>query len=666
MSTEVLVPVLGAEERSPVIVEWYKPDGAEVRLGEPVYRLETDFIAIDVEAEEDGVLRHWIEAGQSRPTGQAVAVIFRPGELEDEAAAESDLAESVPLEALAVDPELASEPEAIEDEEGIEPIPFAAFEALAVDPELAFDPEALADEEEIEPMPFAAFEALAVDPEFASDPEALADEEGPAPIPFAAFEALAADLEPAFDQEALDDEEGPAPLPFAAFEALAADLELVFEQEALADEEGPEPIPFAAFEALAADRERAAGPGPLMDGEAPEPIPFPVEQVVEPLAFPVPEHAPVDLLEFPGDEPGLDDDDVNDALDLAATVLDDEEGGEALVLTGPTDEETADGADAEPDSWASAMSSWAHSRTKLTGDEGEGVGASARPIPLLRRGVLPAAPPPEPGSAWASVPGDRQDFPRAWDRDAPNELHDDLRAALASAESAWEQIDPPVKDPSAPVTEELNEMAPLLMRERQDEEPFWMPDGRSSAGPVTLTLKVVVRMTEARKMREQLGREWRTAGVNPSDDDILIRALARASMEDDVLRARGDSIGLVLAEATEERVAILDGASRGPFRERVEALTLARVTEREGGCSATVTSFGHFGLDEGTPPLPEGHPFALGAGAIRVIFEAGDIPAPMMTLVLAYTPELIAVGRAARLLARVRELLEAPYALFAD
>ena len=44
MSTEVLVPVLGAEERSPVIAEWYKPDGAEVRLGEPVYRLETDFI----------------------------------------------------------------------------------------------------------------------------------------------------------------------------------------------------------------------------------------------------------------------------------------------------------------------------------------------------------------------------------------------------------------------------------------------------------------------------------------------------------------------------------------------------------------------------------------------------------------------------------------------
>ena len=113
MSTEVLVPVLGAEERSPVIAEWYKPDGAEVRLGEPVYRLETDFIAIDVEAEEDGVLRHWIEAGQSRRTGQAVAVIFRPGELEDEAAAESDLAESVPLEALAVDPELASEQEAL-------------------------------------------------------------------------------------------------------------------------------------------------------------------------------------------------------------------------------------------------------------------------------------------------------------------------------------------------------------------------------------------------------------------------------------------------------------------------------------------------------------------------------------------------------------------------
>ena len=79
-----------------------------------------------------------------------------------------------------------------------------------------------------------------------------------------------------------------------------------------------------------------------------------------------------------------------------------------------------------------------------------------------------------------------------------------------------------------------------------------------------------------------------------------------------------------------------------------------------------MTSFVPFGLEEGTPPLPQGHPFALGIGASRVVHEPEVAPMPVMTLVLAYTPELIAVGQAARLLARVRELLEAPYALFAD
>lgn len=63
-----------------LVAEWYRPDGAEVAPGEPVCRLECDFIAFDIEAEGAGVLRHRRPAGSIERKGTILGVIVSRGE----------------------------------------------------------------------------------------------------------------------------------------------------------------------------------------------------------------------------------------------------------------------------------------------------------------------------------------------------------------------------------------------------------------------------------------------------------------------------------------------------------------------------------------------------------------------------------------------------------
>ena len=57
MATEVLVPPLGQTVDTLTIVSWYKQEGETVTQGEPLYVVETDKAALDVEAPASGVLR---------------------------------------------------------------------------------------------------------------------------------------------------------------------------------------------------------------------------------------------------------------------------------------------------------------------------------------------------------------------------------------------------------------------------------------------------------------------------------------------------------------------------------------------------------------------------------------------------------------------------------
>ncbi len=64
MSATVFVPKLADDTSGGIVAEWYEEDGATVLAGQLIFRLERDFIAFDVEAEEGGVLHHRAEAGE--------------------------------------------------------------------------------------------------------------------------------------------------------------------------------------------------------------------------------------------------------------------------------------------------------------------------------------------------------------------------------------------------------------------------------------------------------------------------------------------------------------------------------------------------------------------------------------------------------------------------
>lgn len=80
MATEVLIPKLGMTMTEGTVAEWHIADGAEVAAGQSIYRLETEKIEFEVEAESAGVVRHLVPAGTKLEPGAVVGYILAPGE----------------------------------------------------------------------------------------------------------------------------------------------------------------------------------------------------------------------------------------------------------------------------------------------------------------------------------------------------------------------------------------------------------------------------------------------------------------------------------------------------------------------------------------------------------------------------------------------------------
>ena len=80
MPTELLVPKLGMTMTEGTVAEWIIPDGGEVKQGEIVYRLETEKIQFEVEAEAPGTVRQLVPEGSVLPPGSVVGYILAPGE----------------------------------------------------------------------------------------------------------------------------------------------------------------------------------------------------------------------------------------------------------------------------------------------------------------------------------------------------------------------------------------------------------------------------------------------------------------------------------------------------------------------------------------------------------------------------------------------------------
>jgi pyruvate/2-oxoglutarate dehydrogenase complex dihydrolipoamide acyltransferase (E2) component len=102
LAAVVAVPLLGRDMAGGIVAEWYRPDGAKVDVGEVVCRLECDFIAVEIEAEAPGVLRHRKPVGSIERPGTVLALVLAPGEAmptEEELAGEPATEDVRPAEA---------------------------------------------------------------------------------------------------------------------------------------------------------------------------------------------------------------------------------------------------------------------------------------------------------------------------------------------------------------------------------------------------------------------------------------------------------------------------------------------------------------------------------------------------------------------------------------
>lgn len=185
-----------------------------------------------------------------------------------------------------------------------------------------------------------------------------------------------------------------------------------------------------------------------------------------------------------------------------------------------------------------------------------------------------------------------------------------------------------------------------------------------------LFARITVDVTEAGKMRDELTREWMGSNIRPTDEDIVLRAIARALHESAAFRRRTDVVGVRPLNGASRSVHLLADAATRPFRDAVASLAALRDTPgAELACLCTLTNYGDFGLDDATPALLAGQPLAFAMGAVREIPRLrGDRPqrALVLTLTLSYDSDAMPDGAAARLLSRVCGLVEAPYALLAD
>ena len=73
MAAEIKVPRLAESISEAVLVQWLKDDGAQVRADEPIATLETDKAAVEIPADQAGVLHHARQVGDTVHVGDVIA-----------------------------------------------------------------------------------------------------------------------------------------------------------------------------------------------------------------------------------------------------------------------------------------------------------------------------------------------------------------------------------------------------------------------------------------------------------------------------------------------------------------------------------------------------------------------------------------------------------------
>ncbi len=76
MAYEIIMPALGMNQDTGIIVSWHKQLQESVRAGDTLFEVETDKATLEVEAGHDGILA-WVtqKIGKPIPLGDVIAII---------------------------------------------------------------------------------------------------------------------------------------------------------------------------------------------------------------------------------------------------------------------------------------------------------------------------------------------------------------------------------------------------------------------------------------------------------------------------------------------------------------------------------------------------------------------------------------------------------------
>jgi len=199
-----------------------------------------------------------------------------------------------------------------------------------------------------------------------------------------------------------------------------------------------------------------------------------------------------------------------------------------------------------------------------------------------------------------------------------------------------------------------------------------------------LTMDMDVRIDDCVRLREQLSAEWQSEGVKPSYTDLVVRAVTKALAqhprmnsvigESEITLLREVHVGIAVALEEGLVVPVVRNTSALDVKAIArESSRLARAA-REGklsmddyaGGTFTVSTLGMFGVDSFTPILNAPQTGILGVNRIRdEVGWEGERPVrrKAMRLSLTWDHRVLDGEPAARFLASVRDLLEAPYRL---
>jgi pyruvate dehydrogenase E2 component (dihydrolipoamide acetyltransferase) len=80
MPVEVRLLKVGMTMTEGSVEEWFIADGDEVQKGEMLYRLETEKVNMDVDADASGTVKHRVAAGTELGPGEVIGFVFAPDE----------------------------------------------------------------------------------------------------------------------------------------------------------------------------------------------------------------------------------------------------------------------------------------------------------------------------------------------------------------------------------------------------------------------------------------------------------------------------------------------------------------------------------------------------------------------------------------------------------